>query len=72
METSEKVRKLIDEYETFNDQERAEFDSLIAPREESPISPVWLAELHSRAEDIDSGRVELISGVDFLKRWRAS
>ena len=72
MATSEKVRKLVDEYETLNDQERDQFESLIAPLEESPVSAEWLTELHSRANDIDSGRVKLISGEDFLKRWRAS
>lgn len=72
MSTSEKVRKLVDEFETPNDQERDQFESLIAPPDESPVSAEWLTELHNRADNIDSGRVKLISGEDFRKRWRAS
>jgi len=71
MATSEKVRKLVDEYETLNDQERDEFESLITPLEESPVSAEWLTELHSRADDIDSGRVKLIPGAEVLRRLRA-
>ena len=31
----------------------------------------WLHEIHDRADDIDSGRVKLIDGEDFLRRLNA-
>jgi hypothetical protein len=32
------------------------------------VSEEWSQELRSRAHDIDSGRVQLVDGDDFLKR----
>lgn len=70
MIASEKVRSLIESYENLNEQERHEFVQLVVPSEASPMSAEWSAELHHRANDIDSGAVELINGDDFLRSWR--
>jgi len=39
-------------------------------QEEAP-SPAWREELHSRAEEIDTGKVQLIEGEAFLEQLRA-
>jgi len=39
--------------------------------EEVGVGAEWLLEIHNRADDIDSGRVELIEGKDFLRRLNA-
>jgi Putative addiction module component len=70
MIASEKVRNLIESYENLSEQERHEFVRLVVPLDGSPVSAEWNAELHQRADEIDSGTVELIHGEDFLRRWR--
>jgi len=67
MIASEKVRNLVEGYENLNEQERYEFVRLVPPLDESPVS----AELNSRADDIDSGRVKLITGEEVFHRLRA-
>jgi hypothetical protein len=71
MAVSEKVKSLVDRYSELSDDERHEFVTLVAPIDESEVSEEWSKELHSRADDIDSGRVQLIDGEDFLRRLRA-
>ena len=71
MALSEKVRILAESYAELSDEERHEFVRLVAPVDESEVSREWCEELHSRADDIDSGRVKLIDGEDFLRRLRA-
>lgn len=39
--------------------------------QEEALSPVWREELHSRAEEIDMGKVQLIEGEAFLEQLRA-
>jgi hypothetical protein len=71
MSTSEKVRQLVESYAGLSIEERSEFVSLVVPIDESEVSTEWIAELRSRADDIDAERVELVDGKDFLRRLRA-
>ena len=71
MAVSEKVRVLAEGYAELSSEERHEFVSLVAPVDESEVSQEWREELHSRADDIDSGRVKLVDGEDFLRRLNA-
>ena len=71
MITSEKVRQVAESYSGFNDEERYEFAALVAPLDVEEVSGEWLTELHSRADDIDSGRVQLVEGEDVMHRLRA-
>jgi hypothetical protein len=71
MAISEKVRQVAAGYAELNDEERHEFVALVAPSDDEEVSQEWLKELDSRADDIDSGRVQLIDGDDFLRRLRA-
>ena len=71
MAISQKVRALAEGYAELNAEERHEFASLVAPVDDSKISQEWSNEIHSRADDIDSGRVELVDGEDFLRRLDA-
>ena len=45
-------------------------DSLDAPSE-SDIQAIWLSEAHRRAEDIDAGRVKLVSGEQLEQQVQA-
>ena len=71
MALSEKVRVLAESYAELSSEERHEFARLVAPVDESEVSQEWRKELHSRADDIDSGRVQLVDGEDFLRRLDA-
>lgn len=71
MTVTEKVREVADRYQQLTHDERCEFAELIASSREDEVSDEWKAELRSRADDIDSGRVQLVDGDDFLKRLRA-
>jgi hypothetical protein len=71
MALSEKVRALAESYAELSSEERHEFVSLVAPVDESEVSQEWREELHRRAEDLDSGRVQLVDGDDFLRRLNA-
>ena len=71
MATSEKVRTLAEGYQKLNDEERHSFAELVAPVDSSELSQEWREEIHSRADDIDSGRVKLVDGEDFMKRFNA-
>lgn len=71
MAATEKVREVADRYQQLTHEERCEFAELIASSREDEVSDEWKAELRSRADDIDSGRVKLVDGDDFLKRLRA-
>jgi hypothetical protein len=71
MPVSEKVRLLAESYAELSADERHEFASLVAPVDDGDLSTEWLTELRSRADDIDSGRVKLVDGDDFLRRLRA-
>jgi hypothetical protein len=71
MITSEKVRQIAEIYSGFNADERYEFAALVAPLDAEEVSDEWLTELHSRADDIDSGRVQLVEGEDVMHRLRA-
>jgi hypothetical protein len=71
MALSEKVRVLAESYAELSSEERHEFVSLVAPVDGSEVSQEWREELHSRADDIDSGRVQLVDGEDVLRRLRA-
>ena len=71
MAVSEKVRELAATYTSLSSEERHEFATLVAPIDDSEVSQEWVAELHSRADDIDSGKVQLVDGEDVLRRLRA-
>lgn len=71
MAVSEKVRQIAESYTELNDEERHEFVALVVPSDDAEVSREWLEELSSRTDDIDSGRVQLIDGADFLRRLRA-
>jgi hypothetical protein len=71
MIASEKVRQVAESYSEFNADERYEFAALVAPLDAEEVNDEWLIELHSRADDIDSGRVQLIDGEDVMRRLRA-
>ena len=71
MALSEKVRILAESYAELSDEERHEFVSLVAPVDENEVSQEWCEELRNRADDIDSGRVQLVDGEDVLRRLRA-
>ena len=71
MAISEKVRALAECYQQLTDEERHSFAELVAPVDTDEVSDEWLAEIRSRADDIDSGRVQLIDGEDFMRRFKA-
>jgi len=71
MAVSEKVRVLAESYEQLSGDERHEFLDLVAPIDHSEVSEEWREELRNRAEEIDSGRVQLVDGEDFLRRLDA-
>ena len=71
MAISEKVRNLAESYQQLTAEERHSFAELVAPVCDSELSDEWVAEVKSRADDIDSGRVKLIDGKEFMKRFRA-
>ena len=71
MAVSEKVRQIAESYAELNDEERHEFVALVVPSDGAEVSREWLEELSNRTDDIDSGRVQLIDGADFLRRLRA-
>jgi hypothetical protein len=66
-----KVRELAESYQKLNNEERHSFAELVAPVDTSEMSGEWIAEICNRADDIDSGRVELIDGEEFLRRFKA-
>lgn len=68
MPPTEQVRQLAEQYDQLNDEDRRDFAHLVGAVDNSEITQEWSQELHSRADDIDSGRVQLIDGDDFLKR----
>ena len=71
MAISEKVRQVAESYAELNDEERHEFVALVASSGAEEVSKEWLEELDSRADDIDSGRVQLVDGEDVIRRLRA-
>ena len=71
MAISEKVRELAESYSMLSVEERCSFAELVAPVDKSELSEEWIGEIRSRAQDIDSGQVELVSGDDFLRRLDA-
>jgi Putative addiction module component len=71
MSVSEIVRQVAESYSGFNADERYEFAALVAPLDVEDISSEWLTELHSRADDIDSGHVQLVEGEEVMRRLRA-
>ena len=71
MVTSEKVRILAESYRKLNDGERHKFAELVAPVGSIELTQEWCEEIRSRADDIDSCRVKLIDGEDFMKRFKA-
>lgn len=71
MGTSEKVRELAESYQKLSHEERHRFAELVAPVDAGEVSEEWLAEIRSRADDIDSGKVKLVDGEDFLRRFKA-
>ncbi len=71
MVISERVRLVAESYGKLNDEERHEFAALVAPVDESEVSEEWVAELRGRADDIDSGRVQLVDGDEVMRRLRA-
>ena len=71
MATSEKVRTLAEGYQKLNDEERHSFAELVAPVDSSELSQEWREEIHSRADDIDSGRVKLVDGEKVMEELRA-
>ena len=71
MATSEKVNELAESYRQLSDEERHTFAKLVAPLDDSEISREWLDEIHSRANDIDTGKVKLIDGEKVLRELRA-
>jgi len=71
MSTSEKVRQLAESYQELSHEERRDFAMLVAPEDTEALSPEWTAEVRSRAEEIDSGKVKLVAGDDFLRRLKA-
>lgn len=68
MAISEKVQQLALEYGRLNDEDRHEFVRLVGAVDEGEVIEEWSQELRSRAHDIDSGRVQLVDGDDFLER----
>ncbi|MDB6076794.1 MAG: hypothetical protein JWO82_541 [Akkermansiaceae bacterium] len=70
MALSEKVRRLAEQYAELSEEEHHEFLDLIGSSEDPNVSAEWKEEIHSRARDIDEGRVELIDGEEFLARLR--
>lgn len=71
MAASEKVRRLAEKFAGLSAEERSEFLSLVVPDDGGEVGDEWIAELRGRADDIDSGRVQLIDGEDFLRRLNA-
>lgn len=71
MAASEKVRQLAESYAGLSEEEQSEFFSLLATGGDGEVSAEWVSELRSRADDIDSGRVQLVDGEDFLRRLNA-
>jgi len=71
MATSEKVRVLAESYQKLNHEERHSFAELVAPVGGIELSQEWRDEIRSRANDIDSGRVQLIDGKTVLEQLRS-
>lgn len=71
MAVSEKVSELAENYRQLSDEERHTFAELVAPVDASEISPEWLYEIRSRANEIDTGKVKLIDGEEVLRELRA-
>ncbi len=71
MALSEKVRRLAESYAELSQEEQLEFLSQVTAEDDAHLSAEWTAELRSRADDIDSGRVKLIDGEEVLRRLRA-
>ena len=71
MSVTARVSELAESYWQLSDEERRSFAELVAPLDRSEHSPEWLAEIRSRADDIDSGKVKLVDGDDFLRRLNA-
>ena len=71
MAASERVRRLAEGYAELTDEERQDFETLVAPVEDGDVPADWREEVRYRVADIDSGRVSLIDGEDFLQRLRA-
>lgn len=40
-------------------------------QEDNSLSKEWIEEIHSRADDIDSGRVKLLDGDECMKAFHA-
>lgn len=72
MSASDKVQTLAEEYQKLSDTERHSFAELVAPIDRSELSEKWSSEIHRRAADIDSQRVNLINGEDFMKRLQGT
>ena len=70
MANSEKVRQIAESYGKLTHEERHEFVALLSSVDEGEVSQEWVAELRSRADDIDSGRVQLVDGEDVMRRLR--
>lgn len=71
MTPSVKVRELAESYRQLTDEECDCFAELVAPVDTSEISQEWSDEIRSRADNIDTGKVKLIAGEDFLRRLNA-
>jgi len=71
MAASEKVRQIAESYQKLNHEERHDFAVLVAPIDEGEVTQEWVAELRSRADDIDSGKVQLVDGEEVMRRLRA-
>lgn len=70
MIASEKVHQVAESYSGLSHEERYEFAALVAPLDLEEMSDEWLTEFHHRADEIDSGRVQLIEGEDVMRRLR--
>lgn len=71
MATSEKVNELAESYRQLSNEERHAFAELVAPLDDTEIGREWLDEIRSRANDIDTGKVQLIDGKEVLGELRA-
>lgn len=71
MAISAKVERMIHEVEALNDEERRELIRARSPVVEETVNDEWRRVIHRRADEIDTGKVQLVDEEHFLRKLRA-
>lgn len=70
MAISARVERIIHEVEALNDVERDELMCALELVEKPEFGREWRDEINRRTEEVDQGRVNLVSEDDFFKNLR--